>query len=157
MSQENELILGGTKPHPPTQHNAMALVRQSVIDLDRDNPNNVIEFTSKDFEYLQKTKQQQLRDVEDDLRQVKQAENKDSMALSDDLRLKWDRVKRRNQLHPISGIRMIGRVKMVFDEVKLYGTSFRVETSEKRKEVISELESILLNRLNVIETNRKAK
>jgi hypothetical protein len=31
---------------------------------------------------------------------------------------------------------MIGKMKMIFDEVKMYGTSFRVETSEKRKEVI---------------------
>lgn len=52
---------------------------------------------------------------------------------------------------------MIGRVKLVFDEVKLYGTSFRVETSQKRKEVISELESILLKRLNIIDENKRAK
>jgi hypothetical protein len=34
-------------------------------------------------------------------------------------------------------------MKLVFDEVKLYGTSFRVETSEKRKEVITEFETLL--------------
>lgn len=31
---------------------------------------------------------------------------------------------------------MIGKMKLVFDEVKLYGTSFRVESSSKRNEVI---------------------
>jgi len=38
---------------------------------------------------------------------------------------------------------MIGKVKKIYDEVKLYGTSCRVETSIRRKEVIEELEQIL--------------
>lgn len=38
---------------------------------------------------------------------------------------------------------MLSRMKLVFDEVKLYGTSFRVETSEKRKEVIMEFEALI--------------
>lgn len=54
-------------------------------------------------------------------------------------------------------IRMIGKMKMVFDEVKLYGTSFRVESSEKRSEVISELETILFQGINMIEKNSTRK
>ena len=38
---------------------------------------------------------------------------------------------------------MIGRMKMVFDEVKLYGTSFKVETSNHRVGILYELESIM--------------
>lgn len=34
-------------------------------------------------------------------------------------------------------------MKRIYDEVKLYGTSCRVETSIKRHEVISELEQML--------------
>jgi hypothetical protein len=40
-------------------------------------------------------------------------------------------------------LRMIGKVKKIYDDVKLYGTSCRVETSIRRKEVIDELEQIL--------------
>lgn len=52
---------------------------------------------------------------------------------------------------------MIGKMKMVFDEVKLYGTSFKVETSEKRKEVIADFENILLSRLNMIDANSRVR
>jgi hypothetical protein len=38
---------------------------------------------------------------------------------------------------------MIGRIKRLYDEVKLYGTSCRVETSIKRQQVITEIERIL--------------
>lgn len=37
-------------------------------------------------------------------------------------------------------LRLVGQVKRLYDDVKLYGTSCRVETSMKRNEVIEELE-----------------
>lgn len=40
-------------------------------------------------------------------------------------------------------LRMIGKVKRLYDDVKLFGTSCRVETSIRRKEVIEELEQII--------------
>ena len=55
---------------------------------------------------------------------------------------KWDRV--RKSIYYLYlffkstklELRMIGRMKRLYDEVKLYGTSCRVETSIKRHEVI---------------------
>lgn len=54
-------------------------------------------------------------------------------------------------------IRMIGKMKMVFDEVKLYGTSFKVETSEKRNEVIAHFENLLQSRMIIMEDPNKLK
>lgn len=48
---------------------------------------------------------------------------------------KWDRV-RKSMIYDYLELRMIGRMKRLYDEVKLYGTSCRVETSIKRHEVI---------------------
>lgn len=49
---------------------------------------------------------------------------------------KWDRVRKSILYTIFIELRMIGRMKRLYDEVKLYGTSCRVETSIKRHEVI---------------------
>jgi hypothetical protein len=48
--------MGIVQPNPTPMNQKMGLVRQSLINLDRDNPNNVMVFNPMDFEYLKRTK-----------------------------------------------------------------------------------------------------
>ncbi|CAD8125702.1 unnamed protein product [Paramecium sonneborni] len=95
---------------------------------------NILEFNQSDFEVFQQIKERQRQLAQEDLTIARQKE-KSNQIFEQNLMKKWDRVRKK--------LRMIGRMKRLYDEVKLYGTSCRVETSIKRHEVIQELESML--------------
>ncbi|CAD8104029.1 unnamed protein product [Paramecium primaurelia] len=95
---------------------------------------NILEFNQSDFEVFQQLKERQRQLAQEDLTIARQKE-KTNQIFEQNLMKKWDRVRKK--------LRMIGRMKRLYDEVKLYGTSCRVETSIKRHEVIQELEQML--------------